>query len=206
MKLDGQTCSNIAYEPGKELWQLLMYKDCKINFIVDKALTSNEKAMKFVANMLDEIDDLEIKAKDFLKSILLDNNSKHYELVLSFAAIIRYIDAETAKQRFSVEDLSSISFSEIIDSLKLRLLGSCIDSATGKLAYIMQLVFSPETKDYSLLIYFDINKEIYDFNYNYADSIFDIEDEERLIDQHSLGELIRLYQNYYDSLSLPDCE
>ena len=49
----------------------------------------------------------------------------------------------------------------MVDFLKLKRFGSLVDSETEQQAFILDLSFNPEITDELMVIYFDLNKEIF---------------------------------------------
>ena len=58
-------------------------------------------------------------------------------------------------------DPSKLSFAEMVDFLKLKRFGSLVDDEMDQQVFIMDLSFNPEITDELMVIYFDLNKEIF---------------------------------------------
>ena len=63
--------------------------------------------------------------------------------------------------RPSLSLIHILSFAEMVDFLKLKRFGSLVDSETEQQAFILDLSFNPEITDELMVIYFDLNKEIF---------------------------------------------
>ena len=50
---------------------------------------------------------------------------------------------------------------EMVDFLKLKRFGSLVDSEMNQQVFILDLSFNPEITDELMVIYFDLNKEIF---------------------------------------------
>ena len=66
--------------------------------------------------------------------------------------------ATTRPSRVSGDKLS---FAEMVDFLKLKRFGSLVDDEMDQQVFIMDLSFNPEITDELLVIYFDLNKDIF---------------------------------------------
>ena len=58
-------------------------------------------------------------------------------------------------------DAAKLSFAEMVDFLKLKRFGSLVDSEMNQQVFILDLSFNPEITDELMVIYFDLNKEIF---------------------------------------------
>ena len=56
---------------------------------------------------------------------------------------------------------AKLSFAEMVDFLKLKRFGSLVDSEMNQQVFILDLSFNPEITDELMVIYFDLNKEIF---------------------------------------------
>lgn len=163
MKLESKKYPNIEYEKGEEIFLSPDEANTSFYFDVEEELTSDAEAMAIVANALDEADVLTQKAKEFLKKTLEDEKSKYYETVAYFMKFHRdELEPDAAAELFPVEDPSAISFAEMVDYLKLDRFGSLIDEESNQQAFIMDLSFNPEITDELMVIYFNLEKQIYD--------------------------------------------
>ena len=71
------------------------------------------------------------------------------------------VGPDIAADLFPGTDPSKLSFAEMVDFLKLKRFGSLVDSETEQQAFILDLSFNPEITDELMVIYFDLNKEIF---------------------------------------------
>lgn len=141
-----------------------MPDECSIPFMFDVSedITLCEDKMNIVANALDGVEDLFQRAKEYLKNQLLHEDGEYYETISYFMEFHRdEIDSETAEELFSTKDYSELSFVEMVNYLKLKRFGSFVDDALNRQAFIMDLSFNPEITDELLVIFFDLEKQIY---------------------------------------------
>ncbi len=59
------------------------------------------------------------------------------------------------------KSVSKLSFAEMVDFLKLKRFGSLVDDEMNQQVFIMDLSFNPEITDELMVIYFDLNQEIF---------------------------------------------
>lgn len=167
MKLNSKNFLNITYEKGKEF--SLSPEETNSSFyihVLNKELTSSDKAMTVVAKMLDEVDTLVEIAKDFLKKILADEKNKYYETVTFFMEFHRdELDLSTVAELFPIAEPSTISFIEMVDYLKIKSFSSRIDEKLKQQVFIMDLSFNPEITDELMVIYFNLEKQIYNVSH-----------------------------------------
>ena len=161
MKLN---CKRIdfAYTPGEEIFTFPEESGLPFLFDVDEELTDNPAAMDTVGEMLDEAEKLAEKAKAAIKAALKDENSPYHDVVTFFMEFHRDdVGSDIAADLFPGTDPSKLSFAEMVDFLKLKRFGSLVDSETEQQAFILDLSFNPEITDELMVIYFDLNKEIF---------------------------------------------
>ena len=161
MKLN---CKRIdfTYPPGEEIFTFPDESGLPFLFDVDEELTDNPAAMDAVGEMLDEAEKLAEKAKAAIKSALKDENSPYHDVVIFFMEFHRDdVGPDIAADLFPGTDPSKLSFAEMVDFLKLKRFGSLVDSETEQQAFILDLSFNPEITDELMVIYFDLNKEIF---------------------------------------------
>ena len=161
MKLN---CKRIdfTYTPGEEIFTFPEESGLPFLFDVDEELTDNPAAMDKVGEMLDEAEKLAEKAKAAIKAALKDENSPYHDVVTFFMEFHRDdVGPDIAAELFPGTDLSKLSFAEMVDFLKLKRFGSLVDSETEQQAFILDLSFNPEITDELMVIYFDLNKEIF---------------------------------------------
>ncbi len=72
----------------------------------------------------------------------------------------RSVDISIA-ELFPGTDPAKLSFAEMVDFLKLKRFGSLVDDEMNQQVFIMDLSFNPEITDELMVIYFDLNKEIF---------------------------------------------
>lgn len=163
MKLNSRKYPNITYEKGEGFF--LSPEEANSSFyfdVMEKELTSNDEAMAVVAAMLDEVDTLIDTAKDFLKKTLANEKSEYYETVAYFMEFHRdEMDPDAVAELFPVADPSAILFIEMVDYLKIKRFGSLIDNKLNQQAFIMDLSFDPEVTDELMVIYFNLEKQVY---------------------------------------------
>ena len=66
-----------------------------------------------------------------------------------------------AAELFPGTDPAKLSFAEMVDFLKLKRFGSLVDDEMNQQVFIMDLSFNPEITDELMVIYFDLNQEIF---------------------------------------------
>ena len=159
MKLN---CKRIdfTYTPGEEIFTFPEESGLSFLFDVDEELTDNP--MDTVGEMLDEAEKLAEKAKAAIKTALKDENSPYHDVVTFFMEFHRDdVGPDIAAELFPGTDPSKLSFAEMVDFLKLKRFGSLVDSEIEQQAFILDLSFNPEITDELMVIYFDLNKEIF---------------------------------------------
>ena len=156
MKLNSEKYPDIEYRPGEEIFLGKGEAGQPFWFDVEEALTADADAMEKVAMMLDRVDELEAAAKKFLKETLADEESEDYATVAYFMEFHRNeLEPEDAAALFPVDDPTALSFSEMVDYLRVDRFGSVIDAEMDAQVFIMDLNFNPEITDELLVIYFD---------------------------------------------------
>ena len=120
------------------------------------------EAMAIVASMIDEVDTLVEAAKDFLKNTLSNEENEYYGTVAYFMEFHRdEMDADTVLELFPSSNVDTITFIEMVDFLKMIRFGSLIDNKTNQQAFIMDLSFNPELTDELMVIYFNLEKQVF---------------------------------------------
>jgi len=156
MNLKSNNYPTIEYEKGEEIFLSPEEINSSFYFDVEEELTSNDEAMAIVASMIDEVDTLVEAAKDFLKNTLSNEENKYYGTVTYFMEFHRdEMDADT------VLEVDTITFIEMVDFLKMIRFGSLIDNKTNQQAFIMDLSFNPELTDELMVIYFNLEKQVF---------------------------------------------
>jgi len=153
---------DIEYEKGEEIFLAPEEFGGSFYFDVEEDLTLDDEAMKNVAEALDEVDKMVETAKDFLKEILLDEGNEEYGTVAYFMEYHRdEMDADTVLELFPSSNVDTITFIEMVDFLKMIRFGSLIDNKTNQQAFIMDLSFNPELTDELMVIYFNLEKQVF---------------------------------------------
>lgn len=112
--------------------------------------------------MLDEAEKLAEKAKTAIKAALADEDSRYHSVVTFFMEFHRDdVGSDIAAELFPGTAPSKLSFAEMVDFLKLKRFGSLVDDEMDQQVFIMDLSFNPEITDELLVIYFDLNKDIF---------------------------------------------
>lgn len=156
MKLNSEKYPDIEYRPGEEIFLGKGEAGQPFWFDVEEELTADADAMEKVAMMLDRVDELEAAAKKFLKETLADEESEDYATVAYFMEFHRdELEPEDAAALFPVDDPTALSFSEMVDYLRVDRFGSIAYAKTGAQGFIMDLNFNPEITDELMVIYFD---------------------------------------------------
>lgn len=154
--------TDFTYTPGEEIFTFPEESGLPFLFDVDEELTDNPAAMDTVGEMLDEAEKLAEKAKAVIKAALEDEDSPYHDVVTFFMEFHRDdVGPDIAAELFLGTDPSKLSFAEMVDFLRLKRFGSLVDSETEQQAFILDLSFNPEITDELMVIYFDLNKEIF---------------------------------------------
>ena len=162
MNLKSKNYPSIEYEKGEEIFLSPEEIDSSFYFDVEEELTSNDEAMTIVGSMMDEVDTLVEVAKDFLKKTLLNEKNEYYGTVAYFMEYHRdEMDADTVLELFPSSNVDTITFIEMVDFLKMIRFGSLIDNKTNQQAFIMDLSFNPELTDELMVIYFNLEKQVF---------------------------------------------
>ena len=162
MNLKSNNYPTIEYEKGEEIFLSPEEINSSFYFDVEEELTSNDEAMAIVASMIDEVDTLVEAAKDFLKNTLSNEENEYYGTVAYFMEFHRdEMDADTVLELFPSSNVDTITFIEMVDFLKMIRFGSLIDNKTNQQAFIMDLCFNPELTDELMVIYFNLEKQVF---------------------------------------------
>ena len=162
MNLKSNNYPSIEYEKGEEIFLSPEEINSSFYFDVEEELTSNDEAMAIVASMIDEVDTLVEAAKDFLKNTLSNEENEYYGTVAYFMEYHRdEMDADTVLELFPSSNVDTITFIEMVDFLKMIRFGSLIDNKTNQQAFIMDLSFNPELTDELMVIYFNLEKQVF---------------------------------------------
>ena len=161
MKLNSKRI-NFEYTPGDEIFTFPEQTGLPFIFDVDEELTDNSAAMDAVGEMLDEAENLAEKAKNAIKVALEDENSQYNDVVTFFMQFHRDdVGPDIANELFPETEPSKLSFVEMVDFLRLKRFGSLVDSEMNQQVFIMDLSFNPKITDELMVIYFNLNKEIF---------------------------------------------
>ena len=161
MKLN---CKRIdfTYTPGEEIFTFPKNTGLPFIFDVEEELTGDPAAMDAVGKMLDEAEKLAEKAKAAIKAALADEDSRYHSVVTFFMEFHRDdVGPDIAAELFPGTDPAKLSFTEMVDFLRLKRFGSLVDSEMNQQVFILDLSFNPEITDELMVIYFDLNKEIF---------------------------------------------
>ena len=161
MKLN---CKRIdfTYTPGEEIFNFPEESGLPFIFDVEEELTADPAAMDAVGKMLDEAEELAEKAKAAIKAALADEADPCHDAVTFFMRFHRDdVGPDIAAELFPGTDPSKLSFAEMVDFLRLKRFGSLVDGETNQQSFILDLSFNPEITDELMVIYFDLNKEIF---------------------------------------------
>ena len=161
MKLN---CKRIDFEytPGEEIFTFPEESGLPFLFDVEEELTADLAAMDAVGKMLDETEKLAEKAKAAIRAALADEDSPYHSLVTYFMQFHRdEVPPDIAAGLFPGTDPAKLSFAEMVDFLRLDRFGSLVDYKMDQQVFIMDLSFNPEITDELMVIYFDLNQEIF---------------------------------------------
>jgi len=161
MKLN---CKRIdfTYTPGEEIFNFPEESGLPFIFDVEEELTGDPAVMDAVGEMLDEAEKLAEKAKAAIKAALADEDSRYHSVVTFFMEFHRDdVGPDIVAELFPGTDPAKLSFAEMVDFLKLKRFGSLVDSEMNQQVFILDLSFNPEITDELMVIYFDLNKEIF---------------------------------------------
>ena len=161
MKLN---CKRIDFEytPGEEIFNFPEESGLPFIFDVEEELTADPAAMDAVGKMLDEAEELAGKAKAAIKAALADEGAPYHDAVTFFMRFHRdEVPPDITAELFPGADPAKLSFAEMVDFLKLKRFGSLVDGEKNQQAFILDLSFNPEITDELMVVYFDLNKEIF---------------------------------------------
>ena len=161
MKLN---CKRIDFEytPGEEIFNFPEESGLPFIFDVEEEVTADPAAMDAVGKMLDEAEELAGKAKAAIKAALADEGAPYHDAVTFFMRFHRdEVPPDITAELFPGTDPSKLSFAEMVDFLKLKRFGSLVDGEKNQQAFILDLSFNPEITDELMVVYFDLNKEIF---------------------------------------------
>ena len=157
-------CKRIDFEytPGEEIFNFPEESGLPFIFDVEEELTADPAAMDAVGKMLDEAEELAGKAKAAIKAALADEGAPYHDAVTFFMRFHRdEVPPDITAELFPGTDPAKLSFAEMVDFLKLKRFGSLVDGEKNQQAFILDLSFNPEITDELMVVYFDLNKEIF---------------------------------------------
>ena len=153
---------DLPYTPGEEIFTFPEDTGLPFLFDVEAGLTGDPAAMDLVGQMLDKAEELAEKAKAAVKGALADEGSCYHSVVTFFMEFHRDdVGPDIAAELFPGTDPAKLSFAEMADFLKLKRFGSLVDSEMNQQVFVLDLSFDPEITDELMVIYFDLNKEIF---------------------------------------------
>ena len=153
---------DLPYTPGEEIFNFPEESGLPFLFDVEGELTADSAAMDAVGEMLDEAERLAEKAKAAIKAALADEDSRYHSVVTFFMEFHRDdVGPDIAGELFPGTDPAKLSFAEMADFLRLKRFGSLVDSEMNQQVFILDLSFNPEITDELMVVYFDLNKEIF---------------------------------------------
>ena len=161
MKLN---CKRIdfTYTPGEEIFTFPKESGLPFLFDVEEELTADPDAMDAVGEMLDKAEALAEEAQAAIKAALADEDNRYHSVAAFFMEFHRdEAGPDIAADLFPGTDPSKLSFTEMVDFLRLKRFGSLVDSEMNQQVFILDLSFNPEITDELMVVYFDLNKEIF---------------------------------------------
>ena len=161
MKLN---CKRIDFEytPGEEIFNFPEESGLPFIFDVEEELTADPAAMDAVGKILDEAEELAGKAKAAIKAALADEGAPYHDAVTFFMRFHRdEVPPDITAELFPGTDPAKLPFAEMVGFLRLKRFGSLVDGETNQQSFILDLSFNPEITDELLVVYFDLNKEIF---------------------------------------------
>ena len=151
---------DLPYTPGEEIFTFPEDTGLPFLFDVEEELTADPAAMDAVGEMLDETEKLAEKAK--AAAALADEGSPYHDAVVFFMEFHRDdVGPDIAAELFPGTDPAKLSFAEMADFLRLKRFGSLVDSEMNQQVFILDLSFNPEITNELMVIYFDLNQEIF---------------------------------------------
>ena len=153
---------DFAYTPGEEIFAFPEDTGLPFFFDVEAGLTADSSAMDAVGEALDEAETLAEQAKAAIKEALADEDSPYHSVVTFFMEFHRdEVGPDIAAELFPGTDPARLSFAEMADFLRLKRFGSLVDGEMNQQVFILDLSFDPEITDELMVVYFDLNKEIF---------------------------------------------
>lgn len=161
MRLNSKKYPGITYEKGEELFLSPDESGADFWISLHGDLTGNDRAMEIAAAALDDVQELEQKAKAFVKAVLADEGHERYDIVSGFMEFHKEeLDSDTLREIFSVHDPDALTFDEMAGKLKMTAFSSDIDEEEQPV-FITDLSFGKDFSDELLVVYFDSSQEIF---------------------------------------------
>ena len=96
------------------------------------------------------------------RAALADEGDPYHDAVTFFTRFHRdEVPPDVAAELFPGTDPAKLSFAEMADFLRLKRFGSLVDSEIDQQVFILDLSFNPEITDELMVVYIDLNKEIF---------------------------------------------
>ncbi|MDO4763327.1 MAG: DUF2004 domain-containing protein [Flavobacteriaceae bacterium] len=164
MKLNSKKYPNISYEKGEDIWLSPDETELGFYFDVEEGFTSDGEKMDIVATALDNVEQLEVLAKEKLRKTLQNQDGEFYEIVLYFMKFHKEELADSLAELLQTENVGDITFTQMVDYLKINRFG-CIEGNSNEQTFIMDLSFNPDFTDELMVVYFDVNYNIIDISH-----------------------------------------
>ena len=159
--LKSKKYQDITYEKGEDVVLFPDETDMPFMLYIDEEVTKSKAAMEKTSAVLDKAEQLEEKAKEFLREVLSDKESEYGEDVCMFMEFHRDdMEPDEIEDVFPDIDPKTLSFTEMADYLKIKRLGVSIEEEPDELSIELDLSFNPEATDYVLLVVFNEKEEI----------------------------------------------
>ena len=119
---------DFLYTPGEEIFTFPEESGLPFLFDVDEELTDDLDAMDAVGKMLDEAEQLGVKAKVAVKTAIANEGSPFHDTAAFFMQFHRDdVGPDIAAELFPETDPAKLSYVEMVDFLKLKRFGSLVD-------------------------------------------------------------------------------
>ncbi len=153
---------DLDYQPGEEIFYFPEESGLPFIFDVEEELTDNPVAMDAVGEVLDKAEELVEQAKAAIKAALVDKNSPYNDTVTCFIRFHRdEVPPDIVAELFPESDPGKLTFTEMVDFLRLKRFGSLVDGENNEQAFILDLSFNPEITDELMVVYFNLNQDIF---------------------------------------------
>ena len=139
-----------SYQKGERVFFSPEETSKNIWIDIDEEVTRDDRTMKYVVGMLDDLESVLNKAKAYLREILMDKDNKNYETVNDFLDFHRI--CFNSCEINHVEKESTISLTDMIECLKIERL-ACYKEYHSKQPLIdLDLYVTPEKTDERLML------------------------------------------------------